>query len=113
MIQDNKKQIGLLFLWNMFATDAVMPKHSALVIGQINYKQTQTFIEQTVSIIQSLKDFDSHAKANFHLLPHLFQTHFQHRILEVDRETQEKTPVLYGRTCNSESGENFQRVLNL
>lgn len=86
-----------------------MPKHPALVRGQINYKQTEIFIEQTTSIAQSIKDSDSHAKTNFQLLPHLFQTHFQHRILEVDRETQERTPVLYGRVCN---GEKWRELSN-
>lgn len=46
----------------MFPTGEAMSKHPASVTGQINYKQTGTFIEQTSSIIQSIKDFDSQAK---------------------------------------------------
>ena len=89
-----KKKIGLLFSWNMFATGAVMSKHPALVIDQINYKQTGIFTEQTTSITQGIKDCDNHTKANFHLLPHLLQTHFYHKIPEVDRETQEKNTCI-------------------
>lgn len=73
---------------------AVRSKHPALVIDQINYKQTGIFIEQTTSITQGIKDCDSHTKANFHLLPHLLQTHFYHKIPEVDRETQEKNTCI-------------------
>lgn len=75
-----------------------MSKHPASVTGQINHKQTGTFIKQTTSIIQRIKDFDSQAKE---ISP--FPPLFQHSILQVDRETQERTPVLYGGARNSES----------
>lgn len=39
-----------------------MPKHPASVTGQINYNRTGTFIEQTTSVTQSIKDFDSQVK---------------------------------------------------
>lgn len=72
--------------------------HLASVSSQI--RPTRIFTE--------LKRLWSSNQRNFHLLPHLFQIHFQHSILEVDRETQERTPLFYGKAWNNKSEATFK-----